>query len=66
MSLMIGCFARVADEKTRVDRGIGRSARWFARDEIRRALAEPGSVDFGVPTRIAIAHHLIKAWSGWD
>jgi len=65
MSLMIGCFAHVKDEDVDVDPEELEEARWFSRDEIQRALESPESVDFGVPGRIAIAHHLIKAWSAW-
>jgi NAD+ diphosphatase len=63
MSLMIGCFAHVADEETMVDPEELDEARWFSREEILQAYADPGSVDFGIPGRIAIAHHIIKAWS---
>jgi NAD+ diphosphatase len=63
MSLMIGCFAHVSGEALMVDPEELDDARWFSRAEIRRALESPESVDFGIPNRIAIAHHLIKAWS---
>ncbi|MHB8576428.1 MAG: NAD(+) diphosphatase [Dehalococcoidia bacterium] len=63
MSLMIGCFAHVTGEDVTVDLEELDEARWFSRDEIRQALESPDSVDFGVPGRIAIAHHLIKAWA---
>ena len=63
MSLMLGCFAHVTDEELNVDPEELEEARWFSRDEIIRAYESPDSVDFGVPGRIAIAHHLIKAWS---
>ncbi|HLZ68535.1 MAG TPA: NAD(+) diphosphatase [Dehalococcoidia bacterium] len=63
MSLMIGCFAHVSDEAVTVDEEELAGVRWFSREEIRQALAAPESVDFGVPGRIAIAHHLIKAWA---
>jgi NAD+ diphosphatase len=63
MSLMIGCFARVTDDALTVDPEELDDARWFSREEIRRAYESPESVDFGIPGRIAIAHHLIKAWS---
>ncbi len=63
MSLMIGCFAHVTGESVTVDQEELEEARWFSRDEIRRAYESPGSTDFGVPGEIAIAHHLIKAWS---
>ena len=63
MSLMIGCFAHASGEALNVDPEELDDARWFSREEIRRALESPESVDFGIPNRIAIAHHLIKAWS---
>jgi NAD+ diphosphatase len=63
MSLMIGCFAHVTDEQFTVDPEELEEARWFTRDEILRAYDSPESVDFGIPGRIAIAHHIIKAWS---
>jgi NAD+ diphosphatase len=63
MSLMLGCFAHVTDEELNVDPEELEEARWFSRDEILRAYESPESVDFGVPGRIAIAHHIIKAWS---
>jgi NAD+ diphosphatase len=63
MSLMIGCMAHVTGEAVTVDAEELDGARWFTRAEIRRALESPDAVDFGVPGRIAIAHHLIKAWS---
>jgi NAD+ diphosphatase len=63
MSLMIGCFAHVTGEEVTVDPEELDDARWFSREEIMHALESPDTVDFGVPNRIAIAHHLIKAWS---
>lgn len=63
MSLMIGCFAHVTDEQLTVDPEELAEARWFSRDQILRAQEWPDAVDFGIPGRIAIAHHLIKAWS---
>jgi NAD+ diphosphatase len=63
MSLMIGCFAHVTGEDITVDPEELAEARWFSREEIRRAVDEPDSVEFGVPGPIAIAHHLIKEWS---
>ena len=65
MSLMIGCFAHVTDEAFSVDPEELAEARWFSREEILRAYASPDAVDFGIPGRIAIAHHLIRAWSTW-
>jgi NAD+ diphosphatase len=65
MSLMIGCFAHVTGEALTVDLEELDEARWFSREELRLALASPDAVDFGVPGRLAIAHHLIKAWCEW-
>ena len=65
MSLMIGCFAHVTNDALKVDPEDLAEARWFSRAEICRAVASPDAVDFGIPGRIAIAHHLIKAWSAW-
>jgi NAD+ diphosphatase len=61
-NLMIGCFAHVKDEALTVDPVELSGARWFSRDEIRAALDDPASVEFGLPGQIAIAHHLIRAW----
>lgn len=63
LSLMIGCFAHVTGEEVDVDPEELSEARWFTRAELRRAIYEPESVDFGLPGPIAIAHHLIKSWS---
>ncbi|MGI8552700.1 MAG: NAD(+) diphosphatase [Dehalococcoidia bacterium] len=62
-SLMIGCFAHVTGEAVTVDPEELEEARWFSREEICRALEAAANVDFGLPGQIAIAHHLIKAWS---
>ena len=63
MSLMLGCFAQVDREDFVVDPFELEGARWFDRDEVYRALLSPGPEHgFSVPGRIAIAHHIIKAW----
>lgn len=64
-SLMIGCFAHVTGEQETIDPWELDGARWFTREEIRRAIADPDPEKhgFGVPGRIAIAHHIIKEWS---
>jgi NAD+ diphosphatase len=61
-NLMIGCFAHVNDDAITLDQVELANARWFSKDEIRRAFEAPESVDFGIPAGIAIAHHLIRAW----
>jgi NAD+ diphosphatase len=63
MSLMLGCFARVTGEDFEVDPFELGDARWFEREEMRQALAGPNpALGFTVPGRLAIAHHIIKAW----
>ena len=60
-TLMIGCLADAESDEINVDGVEIAEARWFSRDEVRRALAgeHPG---LAVPDRLAIAHHLIRAW----
>ena len=64
-SLMIGCFAHATGESEIVDAFELDGARWFTRDQIRAALADPDTEKhgFGVPGYVAIAHHIIKDWS---
>jgi NAD+ diphosphatase len=64
-SLMIGCFAHATSESENVDAFELDGARWFTRDEIRAALADPSleKHGFSVPGYVAIAHHIIKDWS---
>ncbi len=63
MSLMLGCFARVDSEAFEVDPFELEGARWFDRDEVYKAVISPDpAVGFTVPGRLAIAHHIIKAW----
>jgi NAD+ diphosphatase len=64
-SLMIGCFAHVTGEQETVDPLELDGARWFTRDEIRKAIVDPNPEKhgYGIPGPIAIAHHIIKDWS---
>ena len=62
-SLMIGCFADALNETITRHDGELEDARWFSREDIKAMLA--GAHDsLRVPPRIAIAHHLVKAWAG--
>ncbi|HLF72557.1 MAG TPA: NAD(+) diphosphatase [Dehalococcoidia bacterium] len=72
-SLMIGCFAHAKSDVLNVDTFELDAARWFTRDEVREAVeksmasqglrgANPGE-GFAIPGPMAIAHHIIKAWS---
>jgi NAD+ diphosphatase len=62
-SLMIGCIAEGESEAITIDKAEIEEARWFGRDEVRAALAGEGG-DLIIPPPFAIAHHLIRAWSG--
>ncbi|MCB1744287.1 MAG: NAD(+) diphosphatase [Gammaproteobacteria bacterium] len=63
-SLMIGCIARALSTEIRIDDVELADVRWFSRDEVREAYAQGQSPGEGLrlPGRIAIAHHIIKAW----
>ena len=47
----------------RIDTAELQAARWFLRAEIIKSLDEPGAGGLTVPGSMAIAHHLIRAWS---
>jgi len=61
-TLMIGCFAHAAADEVFPDAQEIEDARWFERDEIARVLGGDPEAGIGVPDRVAIAHHLIRAW----
>ncbi len=61
MSLMIGCMAEALSDDITIDETELAEARWIDRETLARALA--GEVkEFFVPPKIAIAHHLIRAF----
>ncbi|HTO07257.1 MAG TPA: NAD(+) diphosphatase [Myxococcota bacterium] len=62
-SLMIGCLARAESESVTVDKSELEDARWFARGDILKSLAQPGAGGVFVPPPLAIAHHLIRFWA---
>lgn len=62
-SLMIGCIANVTSKVLTLDNTEINEARWITRKEAKNALAG-GSSNFMVPPPIAIAHDLIKYWTG--
>jgi NAD+ diphosphatase len=63
-TLMIGCFAHATGEELRIDPVEIADARWFTREEVRRAVLGPDdSLGFSLPGRVAIAHHLLRAWA---
>jgi NAD+ diphosphatase len=61
-TLMVGCFADAESDEIAVDGVEIAEARWFSRDDVRRALAGEHPA-LTVPDRVAIARHLIQAWA---
>jgi NAD+ diphosphatase len=61
-SLMIGCFAEALDGDIRIDEAELADARWLDRATARALLKGEEVEGIRIPPRIAIAHHLIKAW----
>lgn len=61
-SLMIGCRARASSRAVRIDRNELEDARWFTRDEVAAALADPEAGAFRPPPRFAIARVLLEHW----
>ena len=59
-SLMIGCHAEPLTREINFDPAEMADVAWFTRDQVRDAFA--GKLDFGLPGKIAIAHHLIVHW----
>ena len=60
---MIGCHAEALSTDIRRDEAELEDARWFDREEVMSILADrhPGGVK--CPPKIAIAHHIIRAWA---
>ena len=66
-SLMIGCHADGLSERVVVDPSELEDARWFGKEQIRKALAGGGGADrLWVPPPMAIAHQLVRAWAEQD
>ena len=61
-NLMIGCFAHATSDEYAIDDEEIAEARWFTREEVQAAIrGEEG--DLIIPNYVAIAHHILKAWS---
>ncbi len=60
---MIGCLVEAETSEITIDTAELQEARWFPRPEIIKSLEEPGAGGLTVPGSMAIAHHLIRAWS---
>ena len=61
-SLMIGCIAESTSEKFKLDEIEIDEGRWFTRTELTNAINGGKNSKFFVPPKMAIAHHLIKAF----
>jgi NAD+ diphosphatase len=61
-SLMIGCFARAASDEVQLDDDEIAEARWFSKAEAREGVAGTNP-NLTLAGPVAIAYHLIKAWS---
>ena len=61
-SLMIGCIAESTSEKFKLDEIEIDEGRWFQRTELKDAINGNVNSKFFVPPKMAIAHHLIKAF----
>ena len=61
-SLMIGCIAESTSEKFKLDEIEIDEGRWFTRTELTNAINGGENSKFFVPPKMAIAHHLIKAF----
>ena len=62
-SLMIGCFAEAESRDVEVDRVELEDARWFTREETKALLERRHPEGLMAPTRMAIAHQLLKHWA---
>jgi NAD+ diphosphatase len=62
-SLMIGCFAEVQSRELTLDKTEIVEAAWLERSEARALINGGQSKGVWLPPRIAIAHHLIRAWA---
>jgi NAD+ diphosphatase len=61
-SLMIGCWARSTGKALKIDFAELEDARWFSREEVIAAFADPDGGPFQPPPRFAIARTLLEHW----
>ncbi|XP_067250326.1 peroxisomal NADH pyrophosphatase NUDT12 isoform X1 [Chanodichthys erythropterus] len=64
--LMIGCHCVALTTDIRVDESEIEEARWFTRQQVIDALAKDKRAVFSMPPRQAIAHYLLKHWTGFN
>lgn len=65
-SLMIGCYGEALNDDIVPDTAELDDCRWFSRAEARQIVAGTHPDGVTMPPRMAIAHHLIKAWAESD
>lgn len=61
-SLMIGCHARALAPELTIDTAELEDARWFSREEVAAAIADPDAGPFQPPLHFAIARTLLERW----
>ncbi|XP_050973276.1 peroxisomal NADH pyrophosphatase NUDT12 [Labeo rohita] len=62
--LMIGCHCVATTTDIKVDQNEIEEARWFTRQQVMDALVKDKRAVFIMPPRQAIAHYLLKHWTG--
>lgn len=65
-SLMIGCFAEAVTTDIHMDGRELEDARWVDKNTMRSVLNGDEGAPYGVPTRLAIAYHLVHRWAFGD
>ena len=59
---MIGCLAQAVTRELAIDHTELEDARWFTRRDVELMLAGSHPEGFSAPQKVAIAHHLLRAW----
>lgn len=65
-SLMIGCIAEALNRDIVIDRNELEDCRWFSRRDVELMLRREHPQEYTAPHPLAIAHHLLRAWSEGD
>ena len=62
--LMIACMAQALGDELTIDEEEIAEAMWVSKDDVRAALAEEEGALFIAPSKIAVAHHMLRDWVG--
>jgi len=62
--LMIACMAQALGDELTLDEEEIAEAMWVSKDQVRAALAEEDGAAFIAPSKIAVAHHMLRDWVG--